>query len=188
MQPTKSQRFLTQAWDLARFVLTVLLIVIPIRVFIAKPFIVSGASMDPTFADKEYLIIDELSYYLRAPERGEVAIFKFPKDPSKYFIKRVIGLPGETVIIKNNQVSIKKADGTIKKVNESYLKNSFETQDEETTLGASEYFMMGDNRAVSYDSRAWGAVPEDLIAGRAFVRLFPPNRIGLLPGAITAKP
>lgn len=188
MPPVKSRSFLSQVWELVKFVVSVLIIVIPIRVFIAKPFIVSGASMYPTFKDSEYLIIDELSYFLREPERGEVVIFKFPKDPSKYFIKRVIGLPGETVIIKNNQVSIKKPDGSIEKIDEPYLEENFETQNEEMVLGANEYFVMGDNRNVSYDSRAWGAVSKKMIAGRAFVRLFPPSEIELLPGAITAKP
>jgi signal peptidase I len=187
MTPSKS-RFLHQVWELTRFVLSVLLIVIPIRVFIAKPFIVSGASMYPTFKDSEYLIIDELSYYLRPPERGEVAIFKFPKDESKYFIKRIIGLPGETITVKNNQVTIKTATGQTEKLAEPYLKEAFKSADTELTLGPKEYFVMGDNRDVSYDSRAWGALPQNLIAGRAFIRLFPPNHISLLPGAFKVKP
>lgn len=188
MPPAKSRTWLSQLWELTRFVISVLIIVVPIRTFVAKPFIVSGASMYPTFKDSEYLIIDELSYYIRPPERGEVAIFKFPKDESKYFIKRVIGLPGETVSIKDNKVTIKQADGSSEKLDEPYLKEGFESADVELTLGPDEYFVMGDNRNVSYDSRAWGAVPQDLIAGRAFVRLFPPASISLLPGAIIAKP
>jgi signal peptidase I len=187
MPPSKPRTFLSQLWELTRFILSVLLIVIPIRAFVAKPFIVSGASMYPTFKDSEYLIVDELSYYLRAPERGEVAIFKFPKDESKYFIKRIIGLPGETVIVKNNEVTIENMNGEKEKINEPYVKEDFESADTELTLGPGEYFVMGDNRNVSYDSRSWGAVTKDLIAGRAFVRLFPPSSVSLLPGAFTAK-
>src|SRR3989344_4312516 len=85
--------------ELAKLVIISLVIVIPFRLYIAKPFIVNGASMDPTFETGDYLIVDELTYQFRTPERGSVLIFKYPKDPSKSFIKRVIGLPGETVRI-----------------------------------------------------------------------------------------
>ncbi len=78
----------------------------PIRLFVAQPFIVSGASMDPTFETGEYLIVDQLSYHFDDPVRGQVVIFKYPKDESKYFIKRVIGLPGETVQIEGTDVTI----------------------------------------------------------------------------------
>ncbi len=173
-------------WEIIRFALTVLIIVVPVRLFIAKPFIVSGASMYPTFEDKEYLIVDELSYHFRAPERGEVIVFKYPKDPSKYFIKRVIGLPGETISIKNNEVTILRPDGQNEKIAEPYITEQF-WADTEVTLGAEEYFVLGDNRPVSSDSRAWGTLPKSLIAGRAFVRLFPFGRAELLPGDYSAK-
>jgi signal peptidase I len=174
-------------WELIRFVVTILLIVVPVRMFIAKPFIVSGASMLPTFYDSEYLIVDELSYFLRAPKRGEVVVFRYPKDPSKYFIKRIIGLPGETVIVDGNRVTIINIFGEAETIQEPYVTENFNS-DAETTLGQNEYFVMGDNRNVSHDSRAWGALPKDLITGRAFVRLFPPSRLDLLPGEFTAKP
>src|SRR3989344_361805 len=89
-------------WEIVRFVLVTLIIVVPIRTYVAQPFIVSGLSMVPSFDDGEYLIIDELSYLFRPPERGEVIVFRYPQDPSKFFIKRVINLPGETVTIQNN--------------------------------------------------------------------------------------
>lgn len=166
--------------ELIRFTLTIVLIVVPIRLFVAKPFIVSGASMEPTFTDKEYLIVDELSYHFRAPERGEVIVFRPPQDKQKYYIKRIIGLPGETVRIKDNEVFISR-NGLEQKILEPYITETFRA-DTELSLGAGEYFVLGDNRSVSHDSRSWGVLPEDLITGRAFVRLYPLDRIDWLPG------
>lgn len=174
--------FRKEAWETFRFLLIALLIVVPIRVYIAQPFIVSGSSMDPTFKDKQYLIVDELSYHLGNPERGDVVIFKYPVDPKQYFIKRVIGLPGETVVDNHGQISIKDKNGnttlTLKEPYITYTKDDSVTR----TLGQGEYFMMGDNRAGSYDSRAWGPVDRNLIVGRVFLRLFPVTSINFLPG------
>src|SRR3989344_6320719 len=169
-------------WEVTKMVVITLIIVVPIRTYVAQPFIVSGASMDPTFRDHEYLIVDELSYYLREPARGEVIIFRFPNDPSKFFIKRIIGLPGETVMIKNSQVSVKQGEQTVK-IDETYLASQQSLADTELKLGTEEYFVMGDNRKVSHDSRSWGALPADQITGRALIRLFPPQRLSILPGA-----
>lgn len=179
----KNHSFREEAWETFRFLLIALAIVVPIRVFIAQPFIVSGASMDPTFKDKQYLIVDELSYHLGDPVRGDVAIFKFPKNPKQYFIKRVIGLPGETVLINSQgEVIIKDKDGKIAlTMNEPYVMHP-KDDSVERTLKDGEYFMMGDNRAGSFDSRAWGPVNRDLIVGRAFLRLFPVTAIDVLPG------
>src|SRR3989338_9340260 len=100
--------FFKEAWETVRFIFIALLIVIPIRLFIAQPFIVSGASMDPTFTDGQYLIVDEVSYRFNEPIRGDVIIFKYPKDPKKYFIKRIIGLPRHTVSIdEKGNVSVR---------------------------------------------------------------------------------
>ena len=110
----KNYSFRDEAWETFRFLCIAIVIVVPIRLFIAQPFIVSGASMDPTFKDKQYLIVDELSYHLDDPLRGDVVIFKYPRNPKQYFIKRVIGLPGETVIVNGQgQVFIKDTDGNI---------------------------------------------------------------------------
>ncbi|KKT30779.1 MAG: Signal peptidase I [Parcubacteria group bacterium GW2011_GWA1_44_13] len=179
----KSHSFREEAWETFRFLLIALVIVVPIRIFIAQPFIVSGASMDPTFKDKQYLIVDELSYHLGDPSRGDVAIFKYPKNPKQYFIKRVIGLPGETVLVNGQgQVFIKDADGKIVlTMKEPYVKLP-KDDSVERTLKLGEYFMMGDNRSGSFDSRAWGPVNRDLIVGKAFLRLFPLTEIDVLPG------
>lgn len=168
--------------ELIRFVLIAVFVVLPIRVFIAQPFIVSGSSMDPTFENGEYLIVDEISYRFEEPLRGDVVIFKYPNDPSKYFIKRVIGLPGETVVISGNSVQIKNEfspDGML--LDESYLSHLTLSRID-VTLADDEYFVMGDNRTASSDSRIWGPLPRDLIIGRAFVRLLPVTKMDLFPG------
>ena len=175
--------FRAEAWETIRFILIALAVVIPIRVYIAQPFIVSGASMDPTFATGQYLIVDEVSYHLKDPVRGDVVIFKYPKNPKQYFIKRVIGLPGETVIVnEEGKVFIKEVGAeALTTLKEPYVK--FTKSDAvETTLKENEFFVMGDNRAGSYDSRAWGPVSRDLIVGKAFVRLFPLSDTNILPG------
>ncbi len=169
-----------------RFALTIIVIVVPIRTFVAQPFIVSGDSMFPTFKNREYLIIDELSYQFRSPARGEVVVFHYPKDPSKYFIKRVIGLPGETVTIKGKDVSITSSTGEAVKLDESRANytNGLGAINLNSKLEAGEYFVMGDNRDWSLDSRAWGPVPEKSFKGRALLRLFPLNVIDYLPGSL----
>ncbi|MGB2580526.1 MAG: signal peptidase I [Minisyncoccia bacterium] len=179
----KSYSFRDEAWETFRFLCIAIVIVIPIRLFIAQPFIVSGASMDPTFKDKQYLIVDELSYHLDDPLRGDVVIFKYPRNPKQYFIKRVIGLPGETVIVNGQgQVFIKDTDGNITlTLDEPYVEH-MKDDSVELKLELGEYFMMGDNRSGSFDSRSWGAVDRELIVGKAFLRLFPLTEVAVLPG------
>ena len=177
--PTENKS--SSVWEVIKFAVITLVIVLPIRAYIAQPFIVSGASMDPTFHQGEYLIIDELTYLLRSPERGEVVVFRYPKDPSKFFIKRIIGLPGETVSLTGTEVKIIKTDGTSEILPEPYAQE-FATKPMSQTLGADEYFVLGDNRPVSLDSRIWGAVPAKLIKGRALFRLLPPSKLSFLPG------
>src|SRR6185436_693195 len=132
--------------ELLKFAVVALIIVVPIRFFVAQPFIVSGASMDPTFGTGQYLIVDELSYRFEPPNRGDVIIFKYPKDPTQYFIKRVIGLPGETVSIKNGDVFVEDTTGKTIKLAESYVTNKGNGADMTVPLESDEYFVMGDNR------------------------------------------
>lgn len=169
--------------EIVRFSLVALLIVLPIRVFIAQPFIVSGASMETTFSTGQYLIVDQLTYHLEDPKRGDVIIFRYPKDPSKFFIKRVIGIPGDTVSISGRDVTIinsEHPEGIL--LDESYILDMRPSATMTETLGENEYFVMGDNRDASSDSRAWGVLKRDNIVGRAFLRLFPLTTVGVFPG------
>ena len=170
--------------EILRFSIIALLIVIPIRMFIAQPFIVSGASMQETFHNGEYLIVDQVSYHLHSPERGDVVIFRYPKDPSKYFIKRIIGVPGDTLTIEESTVTIvNEANPEGFSLNEPYIKSMRPGVTITEVLGDREYFVMGDNRDESSDSRVWGVLQEERIIGKAFLRLFPPQAFGVMPGA-----
>lgn len=169
--------------EIVRFSVIALLIVIPVRMFIAQPFIVSGASMENTFHNGEYLIVDQVTYHLHNPERGDVVIFRYPKDPSKFFIKRIIGVPGDTVSIEGSTVTItneENPNGFV--LNEPYIKSMKPNVTMVEKLGDREYFVMGDNRDESSDSRVWGVLQEERIVGRALLRLFPPQEFGVLPG------
>lgn len=171
-----------EVWEFTKLIAISLLIIIPIRLYIAQPFIVRGSSMDTTFENGDYLIIDEVSYQLERPKRGEVIVFRYPHDPSKYFIKRVIGLPGETIEIKDGIVTVKNGaqpEGFI--LQENYIKG-MTLPEESRQLGAKEYFVMGDNRAASSDSRYWGPLAEEYIIGRALARLWPIDGLELWPG------
>ena len=170
--------------EIFKFSLVALLIVLPVRIFIAQPFIVSGASMETTFSTGQYLIVDQLTYRFEEPARGDVIVFRYPKDPSKFFIKRIIGIPGDVVDINGNVVTIKNdthKDGVVLE-EQTYVLHMSQTTTLTETLGANEYFVMGDNRDASSDSRMWGVLQRDKIIGRAFIRLFPITKIGVLPG------
>lgn len=171
--------------EIVRFALIALIIVIPIRWYVAQPFIVSGASMEQTFHNNEYLIVDQITYRFDEPKRGDVVVFKYPRDHSKYFIKRLIGLPGETVVIEGSSVIIKSdSDPQGTKLQEDYAALGENRFDQTVTLDEGEYFVMGDNRDHSSDSRVWGVLKEEEIVGRAVVRLLPPQRLDLMPGAV----
>lgn len=172
--------------EIVRFSLVALIIVLPIRLFIAQPFIVSGESMETTFSTGQYLIVDQLSYHFEEPQRGDVIVFRYPKDPSKFFIKRVIGVPGDTVeVIAGQQVKITNTthpEGVT--LDEYYIQDMKPGASVTEKLGENEFFVMGDNRNKSSDSRAWGVLQRDKIIGRAFLRLFPFTNVGVLPGQI----
>jgi signal peptidase I len=160
-----------------------LAIILPIRYFIAQPFYVKGASMEPNFHEHEYLMVDEISYRFNEAKRGDVVVFRYPKDPQDYYIKRLIGLPGETVTVKDGNVYISDANGKTSKLDEYYLPSYVTTialSDESVKLAADEYYFMGDNRNGSKDSRSFGAVKKSFIVGRVFFRGWPIDKVGLV--------
>lgn len=172
-------------WELIKIILIAFIIVAPIRYFLFQPFIVSGDSMVPNFHSGDYLIVNEISYRFSKPQRGDVVVFDFPLQLSERFIKRVIGLPGETVQIKDGNVYIIK-DGKTSQLTESYLPKGLKTyglggQDVNVTVKPDEYFVMGDNREGSYDSRAWGTVLQKYIIGKSFLRVFPLTSLSMFP-------
>ncbi|PIR40016.1 MAG: signal peptidase I [Candidatus Zambryskibacteria bacterium CG10_big_fil_rev_8_21_14_0_10_34_34] len=174
-------------WELVKYGILALIIVVPFRIFIAQPYIVSGSSMDPTFKDTDYLIVDQLSKRFKEPERGDVLIIKYPKDPSKFFIKRLIGFPGETVTIKDGVVNIYNEENkNAFELNEPYIVYK-KIENISVKLGEDEYFVMGDNRAGSSDSRIWGSLPKKYIVGKPILRLLPLNKIDYHPGLLDEK-
>jgi signal peptidase I len=171
--------------EIIKVAVIALLIVIPIRYFIFQPFVVKGISMEPTFHDGDYLIVDEISYRFRAPERGEVIVFSYPKNPSQKFIKRIVGLPGEEIELQDNEIIVKGKDGKETILNESsyltYPKTKEWFQHEKIRLQKDEYFVLGDNRLHSFDSRSWGVLSRKYIIGRVLLRVFPPKAAAFFP-------
>ena len=173
-----------ELWEIIKVLLVSVAIVLPIRYFIAQPFIVRGASMEPNFENSEYLVIDEVSYYFRGPQRGEAIVFRYPRDPRQFFIKRVVGLPGEEIKIQ---------EGRIRVYNPSYPEGFTLVEpyldppqratnpDVSAKLGEGEFFVLGDNRDFSSDSRIWGSLPKSLVVGRVFFRVWPFAKLGMVP-------
>ena len=174
MEPIESQektREKTTAqsfWELVRFALIALIIVIPIRLFIAEPFVVSGNSMVPTFENGDYLIVDKISYELGNIKRNDVAVFRYPNDP--------VDIKGSEVTITNRE---SEESFTL---DQPFVKN-FANNNTHLELKDDEYFVMGDNRSASSDSRYWGAVKRNFLQGKAFLRLLPVNQIDFWPGS-----
>jgi signal peptidase I len=169
--------------EMAQVVVFSLMIIIPVRYFLIQPFYVKGASMEPSFYENEYLIIDEFSYRFREPERGEVVVFRYPLDKEQYFIKRIIAMPGEHIEISDGKITLKNSeypDGFV--LNEDlYLPSDIFTSGErEIDLGDNEYFLLGDHRSASMDSRVFGPVDKSLIIGRVLLRGWPIDRLGLI--------
>jgi len=175
----EQKEVLTFLLDSLKILLIALAIVIPIRMLLFQPFMVKGSSMEPNYHSSDYLIIDEFSYRLRDPQRGEVIVFKYPLNTSYRYIKRIIGLPGETIQIKEGEVYISRANGEPKELDESlYLSAKVKEEWKNTnygplTLKQDEYFVMGDNRKYSSDSRSWGVLPIKDIIGRVLLRFSP---------------
>lgn len=161
--------------------LIAILIIYPIRTFVAQPFFVRGQSMEPTFVDGDYLIVDELSYRFREPQRGEVVVFRFPLDEDQYYIKRIVGLPGETIEVESGRLySIPQGSETREPLAEWWYRELsgrlLPGEDFQVKIPEESYFVLGDNLTASYDSRRWGALPRKDIVGRVWLRVFPLER------------
>lgn len=166
-------------WETAKVIIISLAIILPIRFYVAQPFYVKGASMEPSFYDHEYLIIDEFSYHFRNPHRGEVVVFRYPENPDQFFIKRVIGLPNERITISQGTIMVY-PEGTTKPllIQEPYLDSSTRTAgDIDLLLQEGEYYVLGDNRSASFDSRSFGPLGRSFVIGRVVFRGWPVNRI-----------
>lgn len=173
--------FLGLAAELAIIIAGAFLFAFLIRAFIAQPFFVKGQSMEPNYLDREYLIINEIGYRFSDPKRGDVIVFKYPKDPSTYFIKRIVALPNETISIKNGKIVIynqENKDGL--ELEEPYLSDVYTSGDIYVVLGEGEYYVLGDNRPRSSDSRQWGALDEKYIIGKTWVKIWPLNRLSII--------
>ena len=171
MQNMKIKQFLIPFLEVFEILAVVLVSIYVIYGFIAQPFLVQGASMQPNFYSGDYLLVDEATYHFRSPERGEVIVFHNPNNPAEFYIKRVVGLPGEEVVINDGKVLI---NGKV--LDESYLPQGLEVNGQYVfQLGQDEYFVMGDNRPQSYDSRSWGPLEKSFIVGVVRLRFWPPN-------------
>jgi len=177
------KKFLFFTLDLIKIVVISLAIIIPIRYFLIQPFYVQGSSMEPTFHNKEYLIINEISYRFSDPQRGDVVIFKYPRDPKEYFIKRIVGLPGEKIKFEDGKVYVYNdiyEHGRVLK--EKYVASEIETEPLQSNrvveLEEDEYFVLGDNRNSSKDSRMFGPVKRELIEGKVLFRGWPLDKAG----------
>ena len=175
------KRFFAGVWEILEVVIIALVSVFVIRTFIVQPFLVRGASMSPTFEDGNYLLIDELTYRFREPSRGEVIVFRPPTGQRDFFIKRIVGLPGEKITIRSGSVTITPPLGDTPFVlTESYLSPDVKTTGEaNVTLADNEYFVMGDNRANSFDSRHWGPLGRPNMVGLVRLKIFPFGDFGI---------
>jgi signal peptidase I len=168
-----AKKFGTLVFEVVKVVLISLAIILPVRMFLIQPFYVEGASMEPNFYDKEYLIIDEISYRFSEPQRGEVIVFRNPRETSQYYIKRVIALPGETVELRSGAVFVNEQLLD----EEAYIANPSQDDFAPLVLDEDEYFVLGDNRRVSHDSRKFDGLDEKFIIGKVWFRGWPVDRI-----------
>lgn len=174
--------------SLLLWIIGIIILVKLVQAFIVQPFIVDGASMLPTYDNKQFLLVDKFSYRVKDPQRGDIMIFKLYENNNnpyegKHLIKRVIGLPGERVVVKNGVTTIynkENPNGFI--LDEPFVEFKEPSKNADVTLDSHHYFVMGDNRARSYDSRDWGALSDQDIKGQVVFRVFPFKTAGYEPG------
>ena len=168
-----------------KIVVISLIVIVAIRTYVMQPFFVSGKSMEPNFHDGDYLIVDEISYRLDEPKRGDVIIFRYPKNTKEFFIKRIIGLPGERVEIEDSRITIynnENQEGIMLDENIYIPLETKTTGSYDTILKDDEYYVLGDNRNASADSRIWGVLEEHFIVGKAWVRAWPVGDFSVFKG------
>ncbi len=165
-------------YELTKWIIIILVIGILIHFFVGTLFIVDGASMEPNFHSGEYIVVDRWQYNFGKPARGDVVVLRFPGDPQQTkYIKRVIGLPGEKIEIWHGSIYI---NGKI--LNEPYIAPYVKTLPDLTRqLQSDDYFLLGDNRDNSSDSRIWGVCPKRDLIGKAWLVLYPFSDKGLVP-------
>lgn len=156
-------------------ILTVLIFVL-VRGVLVQNFKIEGFSMEPTLHEGQYLIVNKFIYYLQPPQRGDIIVFAFPRGPERDFIKRVIGLPGDTVEIRSGQVLVNGEP-----LEEPYISEPVAYSSPPVTLGPNEYFVLGDNRNNSSDSHTWGVLDRKYIIGKAWLSYWPPEEWGFVP-------
>ncbi|NOZ24412.1 MAG: signal peptidase I [Planctomycetes bacterium] len=163
--------------DWAKSIFVTLVAVLLIKAFLVEAYVVRGASMEPTLWDGERLLLEKVSKRFGGFERGDIVVFRYPEDPRKLFIKRIIAVPGDTIRIAGERVWLNGAE-----LKESYVPDNFKTFDilPPTVIPEGHYFVMGDHRSDSYDSRKWGTVAENEIIGKVMIRFWPLTRMDRL--------
>ena len=167
-------------WETVIVIFVAVILFIGLRLTI-QSYIVYGPSMQPNYWEDEWIIVNKLDYKWEAPQTGDIIVFQPPISSSKPFIKRIIGLPGETVEIKNGVVFVYRPDGSVVKLDEPYIKEPFYTTYNSGVIPPDEYFVMGDNRNNSTDSRYGWFASRDKIIGKAWLSIWPPHLWGLAP-------
>ncbi|OGG24583.1 signal peptidase I [Candidatus Gottesmanbacteria bacterium RIFCSPLOWO2_01_FULL_43_11b] len=177
------KRAVVAIFDFLQSIVVVMAIMVMIYLFVMSPQEIKGASMEPSFINGEYILTNKILYKIKDPKRGEVVIFKSPGNPEIDYIKRIIGLPGDTVMLRNDTMYVNDSE-----VEEPYLSpditifgGSYLTEDQEIVVPEGEYFVMGDNRPHSADSREFGTVPKEDFIGKAFLRYWPFSKFGVVP-------
>ncbi len=172
----KRQELRKKEWyDFVETILFAFILAFLIKSFILQISYIPTGSMIPTLNDGEAVLVVRIPYYFREPERGEIIVFKYPLDPSKEYVKRLIGLPGDTVEIKQGNVYV---NGKL--LEENYVKRKSDDNYGPVKVPKDSYFVLGDNRPVSVDSRYWGFVPKKNLVGKALLLLWPPRRIQIV--------
>lgn len=163
-------------WDLLESVGVAVILAIVIRIFLFEPFYIPSWSMSPILKPGDKIIVNKFTYRISQPKRGDIVVFKYPKNPKKDYIKRIIGLPGETIKVRNNKVFVDERE-----LVETYLSDGLIYPDfGPVVIDNGKYFMMGDNRSDSLDSRYWGTLDRKLMLGEAMVIFWPISRLEVL--------